>query len=85
MSELALFAIGIWLYLNNTKSNNKKGTWGFWSLIAFLLVAYFGSAFGPKPPVDTPPVQIAGPGLALWLLVAWAYWADKNRTNRVQR
>jgi membrane-bound metal-dependent hydrolase YbcI (DUF457 family) len=78
--ELAMFAIGIWLYLNNTKSNNKKGTWGFWSLIAFLLVVYFGNAFGPKPPVDTPPVLIAGPALAIWLLVAWAYWTDKNRT-----
>ncbi len=79
MVELALFAIGIWLYLSNTKSNNKKGRWGFWSLIAFLLIAYFGNAFGPKPPVDTPPVLIAGPALAIWLLVAWAYWTDKNR------
>ena len=39
-----------------------------------------GTAFGPKPAADTPPVQIAGPALAMWLLVAWAYWFDRNRT-----
>jgi len=80
--ELALFGIGIWLYVKNTKPNNKRGTWVFWSLIAFLLVMYVGVAFGPKPPVDTPSVQIAGPALAMWLLVGWAYWADRNRQTR---
>jgi hypothetical protein len=23
--------------------------------------------------------MIGGPGFVMWLLVAWAYWADKNR------
>jgi hypothetical protein len=82
--ELAMFAIGVWLYVSSTKSNNKKGTWGFWGLIAFLLVAYFLNAFGPKPPMETPGVQIAVPALAFSLLVAWAYWIDRNRTAVVK-
>ena len=77
--ELALFAIGVWLYVGSTTSKNKKGSWGFWGLIAFLLVMYLAIAFGPKPPEDAPPAMIAGPGMVMWLLVAWAYWVDKNR------
>jgi hypothetical protein len=46
----------------------------FWLLMAFVLVAYFGAAFGPPPPT----VQVlAWSGLIGWLLVPWAWWADR--------
>lgn len=45
-----------------------------WLLILFLLVAYFGAAFGPPPPnVAT----LAWSALAMWLLIPWARWADR--------
>jgi len=47
-----------------------------------LLLMYAGSAFGPKPPEDAPPGAIAGPALAMWLFVLWAWWADRNRSER---
>jgi membrane-bound metal-dependent hydrolase YbcI (DUF457 family) len=74
--ETFLFVIGILIYLNSTKAKNKKGVWFFWSLVIFLLVIHFGNLFGPPP--DN--VQAIGwVGLSQWLLVAWAYWIDRNR------
>ena len=74
--ETVLFAVAIVIYLNSTKAQNKKGVWAFWSLVIFLLVIHFGNLFGPPP--DN--VQAIGwVGLSQWLLVAWAYWIDRNR------
>lgn len=72
--ELALFGGGIWLY---RRATGGRGGWGFWALIGFLLLVYLLNVFGPTPPVDTPPAAIAGPALAMWLVVAWGYWVDR--------
>jgi len=83
--ELALFGAGVWLYLRTAReASAKKTRWSFWALMAFLTLVYFANAFGPKPPLNTAPGVIAGPALALWLVVAWAYWADR-RTGSVPR
>lgn len=80
--ELVLFGAGIWLYLRATRATRTAGAptrrWGFWLLIGFLTLVYFANAFGPKPAEDTAPALIAGPALALWLVVAWAYWVDRR-------
>jgi len=44
--------------------------------VAFLALVYLASAFArrhhrPPPCVDAQ---------AIWLLVAWAYWVDRNRS-----
>jgi len=49
----------------------------FYALVAFLVLAYLGNLFGPTIPHDTPPAAIAGPALAIWLLVIWAYFVDR--------
>jgi membrane-bound metal-dependent hydrolase YbcI (DUF457 family) len=77
--ETALFGAGVWLYLRATRTLNRKGTWALWTMLGLLALIYVGNSFGPKPPVDTPAAAIAGPALAMWLFVAWAHWADKNR------
>lgn len=74
--ELGIFFTGVYFYNSVTKAKNKVGTIGFWSLVVFLIITYFANLFGPVPP-DTN--AIAFGGLAMWLLVAWAYWVDKNR------
>ena len=75
--ECAMFAAGIALYVRSAPSRDRVGTWAFWSLIGFLVLAYIGNAFGPPPPS----VQaialvgiVSGPVLGLW-----AYWADLRR------
>src|SRR5262249_50183109 len=74
--EMILFIIGVLLYLFVTKLKNKKGHWITWALIIFLMIIYGLNVFGP-PPKDVQ--SVAWADMAQWLIVAWGYWADKNR------
>ena len=76
--ETGLYIAGAVIYLRVTRPKNKTGTWSLWALLVFLLVVYLMNAFGP-PPTATNPVVISS--LSMWLIVAWGYWADRNRTS----
>ncbi|TWW07923.1 hypothetical protein E3A20_29470, partial [Planctomyces bekefii] len=78
--ETSMFALGIFLYLKETSLSNGRQKW-FWGLIGFLLLIYAGNIFGPKPPVDMAPALIAGPALAMWLLVLWGYLVDRDQRS----
>lgn len=69
--ESALFAGGIAVYLRHP----PRAVLTFWLLIAFLVVAYLGAAFGPPPPSAG---AVAGSALALWLLPAWGWWIERK-------
>jgi hypothetical protein len=77
--ELTIFALGVWLYCRSTKALDRSGRWGFWSLVTFLLLVYFGNLFGPPPPDSN---AIAWAGQSQWLLVLWGWWVDKHRSPR---
>ena len=74
--ELLIFAAGLALYLRQTMSRDRIGSIGLWGLVAFLLVVYLASAFGPPPPNA---IAVAWSAEAMWLLVFWGYWVDKHR------
>ncbi len=74
--ELGLFAAGIVLYLRATRARDRAGNLILGGLVAFLLLVHLSNLFGPLPPSVT---AIAWVGQAQWLLVAWAYWADRHR------
>jgi hypothetical protein len=74
--ELSMFAAGVAVYLRTTTATDRVGRIALCALIAFLLVVYAASIVGP-PPHSTMALAIAG--FAMWLLVAWAYWADRHR------
>jgi hypothetical protein len=75
--ELAMFAVGLALYLTTTRATDRTGRYATWALAAVLLAAYLSSALGPPPPSVA---AIAWVGLiAGWLTVLWAYWADRHR------
>ena len=76
--EGSIFIIGAYLYFKATKAENKKGQIGLWSLLIFLGIVYVMNVFGPPPPSVEP---IAIVGLFQWLIVAWAYWIDRNRES----
>jgi len=75
--EGLIFLVGAYIYIKITQAKNKKGSIGLWSLLVFLAVVYLLNIFGPPPPSEEP---IAVVGLSLWLLVAWGYWIDRNRS-----
>ena len=68
--ELLIFAAGIYVY-----SRDRRPTRAFWLMVAFMLFAFLGAAFGPTPPQDVTPLALSA--LAVWLFVPWAWWADR--------
>lgn len=74
--ELLLFGIGVWFYTRCTEPLNRKGSIGLWSLVLFVLVVYVANVFGPPPPS---PTAVAWSAQAMWLIIAWAFWIDRNR------
>lgn len=77
--ELLIFTAGLVLYLRTTRTSDKVGVFGLWSLVAFLLVVYGMNILGPPPPSVE---AIAWTAQAQWLLVAWGYWIDRHRESR---
>lgn len=75
--ESLIFIAGVTIYLRVTHSKNKTGTIALWALLIFLILVYVMNIFGP-PPDAVQPIAILG--LSQWLLVAWAYWIDRNRS-----
>jgi hypothetical protein len=44
-----------------------------------LLFVYVASLFTPPPPSAT---AVAWSAQALWLVIIWGFWVDRNRTVR---
>ena len=75
--EGALFVLALGFYLRHTRALDRIGRWGLYALIAFLLVAYVGAAFGPPPPSVE---AIAWAGLIGGAITALlGYWIDSHR------
>lgn len=79
--ELAMFAIGVALYVGATEAKDQTGRVATWALIAFLVVLYLVSTFGPPPPSVS---AMAWASQAGWLILFWALWADAHRTPKLR-
>jgi hypothetical protein len=75
--ELLLFGVGVWLYASATRARDPIGRWSLVGLVAFLLIAYFASAFGGPPPSVTA-ISVAGLMGAV-TIIAWSWWTDRHR------
>jgi len=75
--ELLLFGAGVWYYSQCTKPLNRQGAVGLWTLVLFLLTIYLANVFGPPPPSVA---AVAWSAQAMWLIVAWGFWVDRNRS-----
>ena len=75
--ELTIFAAGVWIYARSTRARDAVGRWAFAAFVAFLLVAYTGSAFGAPPPSVTALWVTALAGAAI--ILAWSWWFDRHR------
>lgn len=76
--ELAMFAAGAAVYLRATRARGRAGSLAIWALLGFLVLVYLASVWGP-PPRSAHDVAVSA--LAMWLLVAWAAWADRLRES----
>lgn len=77
--EGLLFGMGVGLYLNATRAEDKIGLWGFWALVIVLIVLYGVMVFALQPP-DKNLFLFAQGGLIL--SVIWAHWVDHHRKVR---
>ena len=78
VTEMLIFAVGIWLYAAHTEARDRVGSIGFWVLVIFMLIVYSGAVFGPPPPsIDA----VIWPAQAIWLIVAWGYLVDRHRSQ----
>jgi len=75
--EVSLFVAAVLFYVSRTRALDRVGRWGLWGLLAFLLVAYVGAAFGPPPPSVE---AISWAGLIGGALTGFlGYWVDRHR------
>lgn len=75
--EGLMYAAGIWIYLRVTRAKDRRGRWGLWSFIVALAGFYIANILSPPPPGVKPMVIAAIP--FTWLLILWAWWADRPR------
>ncbi|HXU31665.1 MAG TPA: hypothetical protein VN851_13910, partial [Thermoanaerobaculia bacterium] len=74
--EGLIFIVGVAIYARTTKARDRAGRFGFWGLVAFLLIAHFAAIYGPVP---TDVKALAWGGQSIWLLVLWGYWLNRHR------
>lgn len=81
--ELAMLALGVWLYASSTRARDRIGIYAFWAYVALLLVSYIGDRLS-APPASA--AEIAWTGLvAEVILLPWAWWFDRHREPRRAR
>lgn len=74
--ELSLFLAGTLIYSRSTLAQDRAGRYGYWLLVAFLLVVYLAAVLGPPPPSAE---MLGWGGQSVWLLVLWGFWVDRHR------
>ncbi len=79
--EAIIYITGVFFYLSSTKPKDKTGTFASWGLVIFLAIGYIANLLGPAP---TDAKMLGYGSLSLWLLVLWAYWADRHRTVKIK-
>ena len=74
--EAAMFAAGVALYARTRPARDRAGTWGFWSFVALLVIAYAASLSSATPPS---PDAVGALALVGWALLPWIAWFDRHR------
>ena len=78
--EGLMYVVGIWIYLRITRAKDRIGSWALWSFVIVLSAFYVANILSP-PPSSVKPMVIAAIPFT-WLLVLWAWWADRHREVR---
>ncbi|MEO7978282.1 hypothetical protein [Flavobacterium sp.] len=81
--ETVIFLIGLFIYTAVTKSKNKKGSWGLWSLVAVLILISLSNTFGPAPKQVDNTLFISF-SILMAVIVLFAGWVDRNREIKLK-
>jgi hypothetical protein len=71
-----MFAAGSWIYVGITRAKDAVGRWGFFTLMAFLLLAYLANLRSVPPSVTA---LYAASMVGVLVIAAWAWWVDRHR------
>ena len=74
--ELVMFAGGTWIYVGFTRAKDAIGRWGFFTLMAFLLLAYLANLRSVPPSVTA---LYTASIVGVLVIAAWAWWVDRHR------
>ena len=77
--ELAMFAIGVWLYASATRARDRIGRYAFLAYVVLLVASYLSNTFSEAVPHSVK-AEIAWPGLIAGIvLLIWVWWFDGHR------
>jgi hypothetical protein len=74
--ELVMFAAGTWIYVGITRAKDAVGRWGFFTLVAFLLLAYLANLRSVPPSVTA---LYTASIVGVLVIAAWTWWVDRHR------
>ncbi len=77
--ELAMFAIGVFLYATSTRARDKIGKFAFWAFVIFIGGFYVMSSLNPSPPPSISAIWISAL-IATAVVLLWTSWFDSHRT-----
>ncbi|HTR46196.1 MAG TPA: metal-dependent hydrolase [Verrucomicrobiae bacterium] len=78
--EIAMYALGVGLYVSATRARDRIGTYAFWAFVLLNFGFYIADRFGPLPANMS---EVAWPGvIASAVLLPWAWWFDRHRALR---
>jgi hypothetical protein len=76
--EIAMLAVGVYLYAGCTRAKDRVGTYGFVSYVMVLLLLYISDRFDSGPPPTVLAIMWSGI-IAEIVLLGWPWWFDKHR------
>lgn len=79
--EIAMYAIGVGLYVKATRARDWMGRWPFIAFVILNFFFYIADRFSPPP--TNMITDVAWPGvIASAILLPWAWWFDRHRDTR---
>jgi membrane-bound metal-dependent hydrolase YbcI (DUF457 family) len=77
--EIAMFAVGVWMYWSVTRARDGIGRWAFGGLVALLLGFFIFDSLDPSAPPSVKMIWTSAL-IATAVVLAWAAWIDRHRS-----
>ncbi len=75
--EGGFWVLAVILYARSTHAKTRVGVYAYWTVVAFLTLAWYNNLAGPPPP--NPRAVSLGSLVFFSLVVGWAYWMNRLR------